>query len=145
MRPVVGLLTLMLLFSCGGRTSRQQGEGDSQQAGASAGLAFRYATLPSVTEYDGYTVVTLANPWKEGQTLHTYVLVPRELPMPDHLPKGTVIRTPLRKAVVFTTVHTALLLELGCQDRIAGVADLKYIKIPWIHKQVAKGRVTETA
>jgi iron complex transport system substrate-binding protein len=63
--------------------------------------------------------------------------------MPVHLPKGTVIRTPLERAVVFTTVHSSLLMNLGCQDKIAGVADLKYIKIPWIHEQVEQGHIVD--
>lgn len=135
MRQILGLLVALSLLSCGGQTARQQVGSDS--------IVFRYATLPSITTYDGYTVVTLANPWKEGKALHTYVLVPRESPLPVHLPKGTVIRTPLQKAVVFTTVHSALLMTFGCQDRIAGVADLKYIKIPWIHDQVEKGMIAD--
>ena len=135
MKYLIGLLTILSLISCGGQTARHQGSGDS--------LAFKYATLPAVVECDGYTVVTLANPWKEGKALHTYVLVPREAQMPVHLPKGTVIRTPLERAVIFTTVHSALLMNLGCQDRIAGVADLKYIKIPWIHEQVKQERIVD--
>ena len=106
-------------------------------------LTFKYARLLSVVDDGDYTVVTLQNPWKEGYTLHTYILVPREAELPPHLPKGTVIRTPLQRAVIFTTVHSALLMELGCQDQIAGVADLKYIKIPWIHEQVAAGKITD--
>ena len=135
MKYLSGLLILWALLSCGGQASRFQGDGDS--------LVFKFATLPSIVEYDGYTMVTLANPWKEDRALHTYVLVPRDAQMPVHLPKGTVIRTPLQKAVVFTTVHSALLMTLGCQDKIAGVADLKYIKIPWIHEQVASGRIVD--
>lgn len=135
MRILCLLIAMLSLLSCGRRSSGLQGGGDSN--------AFKYATLPSITEYDGYTVVTLANPWKEGKALHTYVLVPREAPLPFHLPKGTVIRTPLQRAVVFTTVHSSLLMTLGCQDKIAGVADLKYIKIPWIQEQVKAGRIAD--
>ena len=114
---------------------RLLGSGDS--------VTFKYATLPSIVEYDGYTVVNIENPWKDGKALHTYVLVPRDVELPVHLPKGTVIRTPLQKAVVFTTVHCSLLMDFGCQDKIAGVADLKYIKIPWIQKQVKAGRIVD--
>ena len=97
--------------------ARLQGDGDS--------IVFKYATLPSIVEYDGFTVVTIANPWKDGKALHTYVLVPREKELPVHLPKGTVIRTPLQKAVVFTTVHSSLLMNLGCRDKIAGMVCLR--------------------
>ena len=129
------LLIALSLLSCGGRMDRLLGSGDS--------VSFKYATLPSIVEYDGYTVVNIENPWKDGKALHTYVLVPRDVELPVHLPKGTVIRTPLQKAVVFTTVHCSLLMDFGCQDKIAGVADLKYIKIPWIQKQVKAGRIVD--
>ena len=135
MRTLCGLIIALTLLSCGGRTGRHQIDGDS--------VTFKYATLPSIVEYDGYTMVTLANPWKDGKALHTYILVPRDEDLPVHLPQGTVIRTPLQRAVVFTTVHSSLLMNLGCQDRIAGVADLKYIKIPWIQQQVAKGKIVD--
>ena len=45
--------------------------------------------------------------------------------------------------MMFTTVHCAMLMSLGCEQSIAGVADLKYIKIPWIHEQVKAGRITD--
>ena len=138
MRILYGLilsLASLTFLSCGSRTSGFLGGGDS--------VHFKYATLPSIVSYDGFTVVTLANPWKDGKALHTYVLVPRDQEVPVHLPKGTVIRTPLEKAVVFTTVHCALLMDLGCRDKIAGVADLKYIKIPWIQRQAKKGHIVD--
>ncbi|WP_028904135.1 ABC transporter substrate-binding protein [Prevotella sp. P6B4] len=134
----IKLLFLAVLFSaCKGvqKTASMQTEGDT--------VAFKYATQISVVKYDGYTVATLKNPWKEGMTLHRYVLIPADQAIPNHIPNGTIIRTPLKQAVMFTTVHCAMLMEFGKQDCISGVADLKYIKIPWIQEQVAKGRITD--
>lgn len=125
----------MLLSSCGRQTAAPQEGGDT--------LVFKYAKRLTVVRYDGYTDVTLQNPWKEGKTLHHYVLVPAGQPLPDGLPHATVIRTPLKRSVIFTTVHCALLQMLHAEDRIGGVADLKYIKIPYIHEQVAKGNVAD--
>ena len=45
--------------------------------------------------------------------------------------------------MIFTTVHCAMLQSLGREDCIAGVADLKYIKIPWVHQQVKEGRIVD--
>ena len=134
MRTILGLIISLTLFSCGGRTGHGI-DGDS--------IHFKYATLPSIVEYDEYTVVTIANPWKVGKALHSYVLVPRDAELPVHLPSGTVIRTPIERAVVFTTVHSSLLMDLGCQEKIAGVADLKYISIPWIQEQAAAGKIAD--
>ena len=128
------LFWAVLLSSCGGRqTLSSQDEGDT--------VAFKYATQLTVVRHQGYTVATLKNPWKPGKTLHQYVLVPAdgELPMEE----GTVVRTPLKRSVMFTTVHCAMLMSLGTEDCISGVADLKYIKIPWIQEQVKAGRITD--
>ena len=129
------ILLAVLLSSCGRQTAAQQDGGDT--------LAFKYARKLTVVRHDGYTVATLQNPWKEGKVLHRYVLVPSDAELPDPLPEGTVVRTPLTRSVVFTTVHCALLQMLHAEDKIAGVADLKYIKVPYIHEQVAKGRISD--
>ena len=135
---------MALLAACrGGQTSSVQAVGDT--------VAFKYATQLTVVRYDGYTVVTLKNPWKEGVTLHQYVLVPAGSAVANSplstlhssLPNATVIRTPLSRSMIFSTVHCAMLMDFGKQDCIAGVADLKYIKIPWIQKQVKKGRISD--
>lgn len=125
------------LLSCGRRTaSEPQTAGDS--------LTFKYSTLLSIAEYDGYSVATIRNPWKPGKTLHQYILVPRDAAStPAVSTAGTVIEVPIQRAAVFTTVHCALLTELGLGDRIVGVADSKYIKVPYIQQQIKAGRIVD--
>ncbi|MBQ4387461.1 MAG: ABC transporter substrate-binding protein [Prevotella sp.] len=129
------VLTAVLLSSCGGQTARRQEDGDT--------LKLRYATLLAIVRHDGYTEAAIRNPWKEGMLLHTYLLVPRGQELPEGMPHGTLIRTPVRRAAVFTTVHCALLNTLGHGDDIVGVADLKYIKVPYIHERVRAGKVAD--
>ena len=128
------LLSAVWLFSCGGQTARRQENGDT--------LHLKYSSLLSIIRHDGYTEVIVRNPWKEGKTLHTYLLVSGEQ-SGLQLPHGTVIRTPVRRAAVFTTVHCSLLTTLGHGENIVGVADLNYIKIPYIHEQVRAGRIAD--
>ena len=137
MRYIQLLIIAVLLTACGGakKKASHQAEGDA--------VAFKYATQISIEKFDGYTVATIKNPWKEGMTLHRYVLIPADQEIPNHIPSGTIVRTPLKRAVMFTTVHCAMLMEFGKQDCISGVADLKYIKIPWIQEQVAKGKISD--
>ena len=113
----------------------------SQEAGDT--VAFKYATLLTVIHHQDYTEVTLKNPWKEDMTLHRYLLVPADGELPEGLPEGTLVRTPLSRSVIFTTVHCAMLMSLDKEDCISGVADLKYIKIPWIQEQVKTGRIMD--
>ena len=143
MKHIVFILLTALLVSCGGRQTTA-----SQEAGDT--VVFKYATQLSIVRHKDYTEVVVKNPWKEGKILHSYLLVPDSIDPQDisltshHSPlTSTIVRTPLRRSVMFTTVHCAMLMAFGCEQSIAGVADLKYIKIPWIHEQVKSGRITD--
>lgn len=132
-----------MLVSCGGRQTTA-----SQEAGDT--VVFKYATQLNIVRHKDYTEVEVKNPWKEGKILHSYLLVPDSIDPQDisltshHSPlTSTIVRTPLRRSVMFTTVHCAMLMSFGCEQSITGVADLKYIKIPWIHEQVKAGRITD--
>ena len=149
---IVKVLPILFTFhlslftsSCGGRQTTA-----SQEAGDT--VVFKYATQLSIVRHKDYTEVVVKNPWKEGKILHSYLLVPDSIDPQDishsslltpHSSLSTIVRTPLRRSVMFTTVHCAMLMSFGCEQSIAGVADLKYIKIPWIHEQVKAGRITD--
>lgn len=83
------------------------------------------ARLLSMQRTDGYTLVTVGDPWKGG-VLHRYVLVPRDTVVPDDLPDGTVVRTPISQALVYSSVHTSLFGELGSLGAVKGVVDKQY-------------------
>ena len=143
MKHILFILLTGLLVSCGGRQTTA-----SQEAGDTVSL--KYATQLSIVRYQDYTEVTVKNPWKEGKILHRYLLVPdsiepQDIPLTSpHSPlTSTIVRTPLRRSVMFTTVHCAMLMSFGCEHSIAGVADLKYIKIPWIQEQVKAGHIMD--
>ena len=127
------------LLSCGGHQSGgQQEEGDT--------LSFHYARLLTLVECDGYTIADISNPWKPGKRLHRYYLVPKSNNFDlssQTFADGTIIRTPIERAAVFTTVHCALLTELGLGSKIVGVADAKYIKVPYIQQQIEAGRIVD--
>ena len=149
---IVKVLPILFTFhlslftsSCGGRQTTA-----SQEAGDT--VVFKYATQLSIVRHKDYTEVVVKNPWKEGKILHSYLLVPDSIDPQDishsslltpHSSLSTIVRIPLRRSVMFTTVHCAMLMSFGCEQSIAGVADLKYIKIPWIHEQVKAGRITD--
>ena len=48
--------------------------------------AFKYAQHIKVVKHQLYTIVTLVDPWQEGKTLHTYVLVPKNVNLIRCLP-----------------------------------------------------------
>ena len=134
-RALIILLSAVWLSSCGGRQTASADGGDT--------VRFRYAKLLQLVQYEGYTVATIKHPWRENAVLHRYVLVPADGAVPESSPEGTVIRTPLRRSVVFTTVHCSLLSMLHREESVAGVADLKYIKAPYVQAGVSTGRIVD--
>ena len=129
----------LLLFSVSACQSGRQG-GESP---AGDTLTLTYAQLLTVVDYDGYSVASIKDPWNKGRTLHEYVLLPREGQIPEHLPKATVVRTPVSKAVIYTSVHSSLVQELGAEQQIGGVCDFQYIHVPYIIQGVKNGSIMD--
>lgn len=105
--------------------------------------SLRYATNLSIIPHDTWTEVRLRNPWDTTAILHTYILVPAEESLPQPLPKGTLVRTPLRRAGVATAVACGLLDELGCANAIAGVCERQYIHTPAVQQGLRDGCVAD--
>ena len=106
-------------------------------------IEMKYSELLTMEQHDGYVTARITDPWDSTRTLHSYVLVPREEKLPDNLPDGDVIRTPIYNAVVYTSVHCGLIDELGAYDKIKGICDLQYINLPKLHKDVARGKIAD--
>jgi len=123
------VFTLLLLTACG-TSARQKELGRS---------ILKYATLLTIEEADSFTLVIVKDAWKSGQVLATYVLVPRSQPLPSNLPKGELLRTPLQRAVITTSVHAALVQELGAEQQVAGLADTAYIISPTVKGMLQRG------
>lgn len=101
-----------------------------------------HAQLLTMSKHDGITIATISNPWGEG-TLHRYVLVPADRDLPDSLPEGTVVRTPLKNALVYSAVHTGVLAELGAADVVKGVTDVQYFTDSLVLAHVQEGTVAD--
>ena len=115
-------------------------------------IGLSYAKLIEIRQGDGYVVADVWNPWKEDGSekrrdekvlLHRYVLVPSDSVVPQNLPNGELIRTPLKKSVVYTSVHTSLFDELGNYEAIKGVCDKEYMYLKKISQDVAKGKIAD--
>ena len=126
---------VLLLSACGGgsKTSSLQAEGDT--------VRMKYSSLLQIVKHADYTVVTIRNPWDTLKVLHTYLLADREKPLPEHLPEGTVVRTPLQKTVIYSSVHCSLWSELDELKGIGGVCGLEYIKLPQIQEGCRNGSI----
>ena len=131
------LLLAAALCACGG---------PSRRADAAAGAAdtLRFARNLSIAYQDGYTSVRIRDPWDTLRQRQHYVLVDRDAPLPADLPAdGILIRTPVERAVIYTSVHTAIAEQLGALDRVAGVCEPEYITSQEVLDRIAAGRIAD--
>ena len=106
-------------------------------------LHMRHSLLLQMVECEGYTVVNVKNPWKNGTFLHRYMLVPEDSDVVS-VPQGvTLLRTPVSKQLVFATLHAQLFVSLGCKDAISGVCDARYMSVPEVREGLANGNITD--
>ena len=130
-------VTVLLLSACGGKSSTASGseQGDT--------IPLHYSSNLSLIDYEDCIVAQLRNPWDTAKILHTYVLVDKNQPLPQELPQGTLVRTQLSKAVIYSSVHCSLLKDFGALNSIGGVCDLKYIKLPEIEEGCRNGTIAD--
>ena len=103
----------------------------------------RYAQGFTVHHFDGYTAVEVRDPWDSTRLLQRYLLVDRDRPVPENLPKGTVVQVPAQNVVVYTSVHAAIIDQLGETGRIIGVCEPRYMDTPAIREGLKAGRIAE--
>lgn len=130
-----GLLLLALTaFSC----RHEKSEDDN---GKRADI--KYAEGFEIVRHDNFTTVDIRDPWDTTRLLHRYILVDKNADLPQPLPEGTLVRTPLEHMVVYSSVHGSMLDALGIADRIAGVCESQYIANATLRRRLNEGRIVD--
>ena len=128
---------LPFLTSCGGGNTNVSSSGDG------IAIPLSYAENLKLTQFPDYVKAEIRNPWDTTKLLHTYLLVPDSINLPENLPQGTVVRTPLKNSLVYSSVHNSLISELGAIDAIRGVCDAQYIHQKELADRIASGVVAD--
>ncbi|MGN1214441.1 MAG: ABC transporter substrate-binding protein, partial [Bacteroidaceae bacterium] len=105
-------------------------------------LNIQYARLLTIERFDEYKLVTIADPWKENAVLHRYALVERGAEIPSGLDAGvTVLRVPLKRICVSTSVHVNVFKQLNALENVASVCDTEYILDSLVLARVKNGTI----
>ena len=143
---VIITVTAVLCSCRDSRTAAGQRQGDT--------LRLKYAEKLTIVRHEGFTEVLLADPWNTGKTLHRYILINDNVNDNENenddvnvnlnqYPNSSVIRVPLKRSVIATSVQCGLIEHLGKREAIAGVCDLQYINLPWVQEECRKGRIAD--
>ena len=126
------LLSFFLLLSCSVSVS-ETSESDNHSV--------KYATGYKINKTESFTHIRIYDPWDTTQLLQSLILIDKTKEIPSSLPKGTIIRTPIEKAVVFNSPQCNMLSFLNSEKIIAGVCEPEYITLPYVRKGLKKGEI----
>jgi iron complex transport system substrate-binding protein len=104
-------------------------------------MELRYAKGFSVEYHDNFTLVTVKNPWDTAHILANYVLVDRNKTLPKTLPQGTVVKIPVNSVAICTSVHAGMWQQLNQLDKITGVCEPEYIRIPSVSNRIENHQI----
>ncbi len=132
------VVCLTLLAGCkGGHRTFNAAEGEGRA------IEMKYAENLKIEEASDYTLVTIRNPWDTTKTLQRYLLVDRHKELPKSLPEGIVIKVPVSNALVYSTVHTSIMSELGSIDAIGGICNAEYVNDTTLKQRLQSGRIAD--
>ena len=103
----------------------------------------RHAKGFSIQNYDGYTVVTVKNPWPKATKTYTYILKEKNGIVPDSLSQNPIISVPIKSIVVTSTTHIPSLEMLKKERTLVGFPNLDYISSEKVRARIEAGKVKE--
>lgn len=103
----------------------------------------RHAKGFSIQNYEGYTVVTVKNPWPKATKTYTYILKEKDGLVPDSLTQNPIISVPIKSIVVTSTTHVPSLEMLKKERTLVGFPNLDYISSEKVRARIEAGRVKE--
>ena len=123
---LVLLLPILILPGCAQKKDGNADKGENQTN------ELKYARQLKMYEQDGNTVAEIRLPGDSVKVWKRYIMVPKGGKEPAADKETTVIHTPLKSAVVYTSVHAAAIDELGRAGIIKGVIDAGFFRLPYV-------------
>lgn len=137
---LIGTILIATFFYACGNSEQRKSKTDHS---AFTTEPLRYAREFSIKKYPTYKVLEVRNAWDTLHALARYILVSRKIQLPQNLPEGTIILTPVRSIGCTTSVDAGMAAKLGVLPLVNAVAEKEYIHQPFLDEQLKKGKVTE--
>lgn len=132
---------ILFVFSFSTLVGCKKSENLSVKQSSNTENAIEYASGLSINKYEGYSVVSVSNPWPEANKNFTYILKEKNGSIPDSLQKYTIISVPLKSIVVTSTTIIPFLEMLGVEKSLVGFPHTDYISSEKTRKLIDAGTV----
>ena len=103
----------------------------------------KYAKGFSIENYDGYTIITVKNPWPKASKTYQYILKEKDEIIPDSLNSLMKINIPVKNIVVTSTTHIPSLEMLNEEKSLIGFPNLSYISSDKVRALIDAKKIKE--
>lgn len=100
-----------------------------------------YASGLSIVKHEGFSIVTVTNPWPNANKNFTYILKEKNAKVPDSLQSYTTIKVPLETVVVTSTTNIPYLEMLDVENKLVGFPHTDYVSSEKTRILIDKGAV----
>ena len=117
---------------------------DSEQKNkAVAKNEITYAKGFSIQNFEGFSVITVRNPWPKALKIYKYILQEKNGIIPDSLRQNIIIQVPVKSIVVTSTTHIPSLEMLDEENALVGFPNLDYISSEKVRARIDAKQVKE--
>jgi iron complex transport system substrate-binding protein len=103
----------------------------------------QYAKGFSIVNYNGYSIVTVKNPWPKATKTYRYILKEKNGIVPDSLKQNPIIAIPIQTIVVTSTTHIPSLELLGEEKTLVAFPNLDYISSEKVRNLIEAKKLKE--
>lgn len=126
-----------ILFSCGGPSNK-----DQNATLAKSENLMEYTSYIDITNYKSGYYINVSCPWN-AKSLGEFYLYPDTLQLPDELETKSVIRTPVKNVIAYSSTQWSVFLELGEISRVKGILESNYTDNPEIKRLLAEKKIED--
>lgn len=133
----VCLSMICVLFSCNDVVDNAKKDMSEDNANL-----MKYASYINVTEYKSGYYVNVSSPWND-KSLGDFYLYPDSLELPYELEKRTVIRTPVKSVIAYSSTQWSVFLELGEIERVKGILESNHSDNVEIKRLLSENKIED--
>jgi len=132
-------LILPLFSACKNRAGKEE-----RSVPLKTGSYIEYAQRFSIENKEGYSVLTIINPWQGAVNInHIYYLVRRGYKIPAGLDTSAIIDVPVRKIICMSTTYLAMISALGEEQSVKGISGTDLIYNKGLKERAKRGEVAD--
>lgn len=128
-------LIVLFLTACSTPTENKQ------QVETSVTVPLLYAKRFSIKKTEGYTILELLGDKNTNDVTATFVLYKNQ--KPNYTKDAFYIKTPVSRVASMSSIYTAMISQLHCNDRIVAIDNVDYYTNEYIQHKVKEGEVAE--